>query len=319
MTLKQLEAFYWAATCASFSLASERVHVSVSSLSKRISELESDLGKQLFNRDGHKAVLTDAGELLLPRAKALLLQAEQARNAVIKDVGLRGVCRFGVGEISALTWLPKLIRMARELHPELRLEPSVEAGSSLGSLEQKVFDGVLDFAVIAGRPTRAGMQSEHVGSTRFTWVAAKALVGNADTVSADMLARLLLISSPPGTGSTRVLNDWLDAGEMTVGQRLSCNSWSGVAGLLTEGLGIGILPASWAVPLTQAGDLRILKMRHPMAPLRYSLQWRGDDGRPLIGSMLEAVKACINFEVPVKWIQQKSVQLGSRSVLNRAA
>lgn len=314
MTLKQLEAFYWAANCASFFLASERVHVSVSSLSKRISELELDLGKPLFNRDGHKAVLTDAGQLLLPRAKALLAQAEEARSAVIKDVGLRGVCRFGVGEISALTWLPKLIGVARERYPELKLEPSVDAGSSLGSLEQKVFDGVLDFAVIAGRPTRAGVQSEHVGEAHFKWVASRALVGEEDTVTSDMLARLPVISSPIGTGSTRLLNDWLDATNLTIGQRLNCNSWAGVAGLLGEGLGIGILPASWASPMTRSGDLRILNIHRPMQPLRYAFQWRKDDRRPLIDSMLQAVKGCINFEVPVRWLQQQAVPLPASEV-----
>ena len=45
MTLKQLEAFYWAATCASFAVAAERLHLSVSSLSKRIAELEEALGQ----------------------------------------------------------------------------------------------------------------------------------------------------------------------------------------------------------------------------------------------------------------------------------
>ena len=54
MTLKQLEAFYWAATCASFAVAAERLHLSVSSLSKRIAELEA-LGQLLFDRSGHKA------------------------------------------------------------------------------------------------------------------------------------------------------------------------------------------------------------------------------------------------------------------------
>ncbi|MGU4703868.1 LysR family transcriptional regulator, partial [Burkholderia cepacia] len=39
-TLKQLDAFYWAATCANFSTAAQRLHLSVSSLSKRINELE---------------------------------------------------------------------------------------------------------------------------------------------------------------------------------------------------------------------------------------------------------------------------------------
>lgn len=307
MTLKQLEAFYWAANCASFFLAAERVHVSVSSLSKRISELEIDLGKPLFNRDGHRAVLTDAGKLLLPRAKALLAQADEARSEVIEDVGLRGVCRFGVGEISALTWLPKLIRLARERYPELKLEPSVDAGSSLGSLEQKVSDGVLDFAVIAGRPTRMGVQSEHVGEAHFKWVASRALVGDEDTVTPEMLTRLPVISSPPGTGTTRVLNDWLDATNMTIAQRLNCNSWAGVAGLLGEGLGIGILPASWADPLTRSGDLRLLKIHHPMQPLRYAFHWRKNDGRPLIDSMLTAVKGCIDFEVPVRWLRQLAV------------
>lgn len=309
MTLKQLEAFYWAANCASFALASDRVHVSVSSLSKRISELELDLGKPLFSRDGHKAVLTDAGQLLLPRAKALLALAEETRSAVVKDVGLRGVCRFGVGEISALTWLPKLIGVARERYPELKLEPSVDAGSSLGLLEQRVFDRALDFAVIAGRPTRAGVQSEHIGEAHFKWVASKALVGDEDTVTPDMLARLPVISSALGTGSTRVLNDWLDATNMTIGQRLSCNSWAGVAGLIGEGLGIGILPASWAMPMTRSGELRLLNIALPMQPLRYAFQWRKDDQRPLIEGMLRAVKDCIDFEEPVRWLRQLTVPL----------
>ncbi|WP_152412401.1 LysR family transcriptional regulator, partial [Yersinia pestis] len=33
MTLKQLEAFYWAARCSNFSIAAERLHISISSLS----------------------------------------------------------------------------------------------------------------------------------------------------------------------------------------------------------------------------------------------------------------------------------------------
>ena len=52
MTLKQLEAFYWAATCASFAVAAERLHLSVSSLSKRIAELEEALGQRCSTAAG---------------------------------------------------------------------------------------------------------------------------------------------------------------------------------------------------------------------------------------------------------------------------
>ncbi|CFO39502.1 LysR family transcriptional regulator [Bordetella pertussis] len=79
MTLKQLEAFYWAATCASFAVAADRLHLSLSSLSKRIAELESALGLDLFDRSGHRAVLTAAGERLLPQARDLLASADRIR------------------------------------------------------------------------------------------------------------------------------------------------------------------------------------------------------------------------------------------------
>ncbi|WP_154588060.1 LysR family transcriptional regulator, partial [Bordetella pertussis] len=80
MTLKQLEAFYWAATCASFAVAADRLHLSLSSLSKRIAELESALGLDLFDRSGHRAVLTAAGERLLPQARDLLASADRMRH-----------------------------------------------------------------------------------------------------------------------------------------------------------------------------------------------------------------------------------------------
>ena len=72
MTLKQLQAFYWAATVASFGVAAERLHVSQSTLSKRIAELEGQLRKPLFDRSGHRAALTEAGEQLLPLARRML-------------------------------------------------------------------------------------------------------------------------------------------------------------------------------------------------------------------------------------------------------
>src|SRR5687768_12000674 len=109
MTLKQLEAFYWAATCASFAMAAERLHLSTSSLSKRLVELEESLGARLFDRSGQKAHLTEVGERFLPRASALLLAADDTRRSIEASAMLRGRCIIGVGELSALTWLPRLV------------------------------------------------------------------------------------------------------------------------------------------------------------------------------------------------------------------
>ncbi|CAB3812067.1 HTH-type transcriptional regulator HdfR [Achromobacter dolens] len=200
MTLKQLEAFYWAATCASFAVAAERLHLSVSSLSKRIVELEDALGRPLFDRSGHKAVLTDAGQRLLPQARELLAAADGIRASLAEAPGLRGRCRFGVGELTALTWLPRLIGVVRAAYPDLVLEPYVDIGQVL---EQRVADGELDFAVIAGRSSRPNIASAPIGEAAFAWAAAPAALAGATRMSPGLLIE--------GTGVGLLPSHWARA------------------------------------------------------------------------------------------------------------
>src|SRR5438094_1494339 len=58
MTLRQLEVFLAVVREKSFSLAAKRIHSSQPTLSEHISELESELGKQLFFRQGRRRVVT---------------------------------------------------------------------------------------------------------------------------------------------------------------------------------------------------------------------------------------------------------------------
>jgi DNA-binding transcriptional LysR family regulator len=61
-----------------FTGASELLHISQPSLSKQIRVLERDLGFSLFQRDRRTVALTEAGEALLPRARALLSGWDEA-------------------------------------------------------------------------------------------------------------------------------------------------------------------------------------------------------------------------------------------------
>lgn len=297
MTLKQLEAFYWAATCASFAVAAERLHLSVSSLSKRITELEEGLSQPLFDRSGHKAVLTDAGQRLLPQARSLLAAADQIRASMTGTPGLRGRCRFGVGELTALTWLPGLIRAVRAAYPELVLEPYVDIGQVL---EQRVADGELDFAVIAGRSSRAGIASSPIGEAQFSWVAAPSVLQPAETgMTMALLARLPLVTLPAGAGTTRIIDDWL-AGREAEGERLCCNNWGAIVGLLIEGTGVGLLPSHWAEKLQAEGSLRVLHGEPELAALPYAFQYRRDDARPLVAMLRDTVAASADFSAPCR-------------------
>lgn len=309
MTLKQLEAFYWAACSPSFASAAERVHISLSSLSKRLVELEDSLGVQLFDRKLHKATLTDAGRLLLTRVRPFLDEADTLRRLVAEGREMHGVCRFGVGELSALTWLPKFISHSKQVHPHLLLEPLVEGGSSSGSLEQRVIDAQLDFAVIAGRSMRSEVSCETVGEVSFCWVASPSLLGRSRTLSSQMLADHAVITLSDGTGTARILEQWLTTNNWSLGQRLTCNSWAAVAGLLSEGLGIGFVPSRWAELLSRSGEVVVLRSEHALENLRYCFYRRTDDRRMLLEHMLVAVKKCVDFRVTGRRVAgQSSIQ-----------
>ena len=144
MTLKQIEAFYWAANLGSFSIAANRLHVTQSSLSKRIAELEESVGAPLFDRSSRRAQLTECGQRLIALAGQMLDLSEQFRASDLTGTRLTGVCRFGVSELISLTWLPTFTRMVNRDHPALVLEPYVDLARHL---ERKVVRGELDFAV----------------------------------------------------------------------------------------------------------------------------------------------------------------------------
>lgn len=290
-SVKQLEAFWWAATCSNFSTAAERLHLSVSSLSKRISELEGVLGQPLFDRSGHKAVLTEAGRRLLPAALTVLNAVADLGRSLAETGALSGHCRFGVGDLSALTWLPALVAATRRLHPGLTLEACVDVG---GVLEQRLAEGELDFAVIAGRSSRSALVSRSVGAARFAWAASPHLVDAPAALVSGLLERHPLITLPPQAGTTRLLDDWLLAQGLAEPQaRILCNSWAAVAGMLREGVGVGFLPEGWIEGL----GLRRLDAEPDLGALQYAFQWRRGDARSLVPIMQGLVGSVLDFSL----------------------
>jgi DNA-binding transcriptional LysR family regulator len=79
MELYQLGYFIEIARQRSFTRAAERLHMAQPALSQQMKNLESELGTALFIRGRKEIQLTAAGKAFLPRAEALLTQAEAAK------------------------------------------------------------------------------------------------------------------------------------------------------------------------------------------------------------------------------------------------
>ena len=97
MELRQLRYFAKAAETLNFSHAANCLNIAQSSLSQQIKQLEDELGTQLFIRDSHSILLTEAGEVILPFALRTIHDAEACADR-IRDLRklLTGPLNIGV-------------------------------------------------------------------------------------------------------------------------------------------------------------------------------------------------------------------------------
>jgi len=291
MTLKQLEAFYLSATLGSFALAAARVHVTQSTISKRIADLEAWAGVDLFDRTARKAALTDAGQRLLPTASEMLGLQEAARATMEAPSKLGGTCRFGISELGALTWLPRFAARIHSEHPDLALRPHVDLGRQL---ERQVVRGDLDCAIASGHPVGAHVVSHFLGEVRLAWMSAPGRVAAGTILDADELARHPVITMTEGSALTQLFDAWAARQGLRMERVVASNSLMAIVGLAIADLGLCFLPSAFMQPWVDRGELIRLESAPPMPELPFYFLSRDDDCRTMLrvlrGYVAEAAK-----------------------------
>jgi DNA-binding transcriptional LysR family regulator len=123
MEHKLLRSFVAVAEELHFGRAAQRLHQSQPPLSLQIQKLEGELGCALFERSKRHVALTEAGQVLLPRARHLLAEAERAAQEVARVArGEGGVFSLGYTATASHHLLPAVVPAFRKRHPGLRLE-----------------------------------------------------------------------------------------------------------------------------------------------------------------------------------------------------
>ena len=118
MELRHLRYFAAVAEDLSFRRAARRLHLSHTSLSQQITDLENEMSLKLFKRNSRRIELTEAGRVFLAGARQTLVSAQRAAaQAQQVAKGERG--RLVIGNIGALTrtFLPDALAAFRELFP----------------------------------------------------------------------------------------------------------------------------------------------------------------------------------------------------------
>ncbi|TWC34653.1 LysR family carnitine catabolism transcriptional activator [Pseudomonas sp. SJZ079] len=122
MTVKQLRAFLAVAQSLSFAQACERLHLSQPALSLSIKNLEESLGGQLLARTTRSVSLTPEGATLLPIARRLLADWDNAEELLRQHFTLQlGKVAIAAMPSFAGNLLPVALKAFRQRHPKVNV------------------------------------------------------------------------------------------------------------------------------------------------------------------------------------------------------
>lgn len=292
MTFKQLEAVFWIAQLGGFSQAALKLHTTQSAVSKRVHELEAAFGTELFDRSQRSARLTEKGEEMFALARALLGQ----RDAAIEQFGRPEVIerriRIGVTEITAMTWLPRLIDAIQRCYPKVTIEPDVDASTSL---REKVLADELDLIFVPDAFSEGRLETKLLGHLQNAWMCKPGLVEAGRVFRLHELAsqRLLLQGSKSGAGM--VVGGWMKSLGVQPTNAVVINNLIALIGLAVSGLGITLLPADCLKPMLDDGSLMVVACNPRPPAIGYVAMYKGEHRSTLLSSIVMLAQECCDF------------------------
>ncbi|MCX4760268.1 LysR family transcriptional regulator [Streptomyces sp. NBC_01275] len=174
MDIKQLKAIVTVAEVGSVTRAAELLHLVQPAVTRQIRTLEQELGVPLFERTGQGMRPTEAGAIMVGRARRALDELERARAEVQPTPGeVTGIVTVGLLESTSDLLAEPLVTAIARRHPgiELRLMTAYS-----GHLQQWLDDGDLDLTLLYNLGSTPSLNARPLVRERL-WVVAPASAG----------------------------------------------------------------------------------------------------------------------------------------------
>lgn len=271
MDTQHLQAFVAIAENGSFSAAAERLHLTQPAISKRIALLEEQLKAPLFDRIGRQVALTQAGQLLLSKAKLILGEVIAAQRAIADLQGdVQGKLSIATSHHVGLHYLPPYLREFSTRHPQVKLDLHFLDSEQA---YHEILQGRFDLAIITLALSQdARLQSHTLWHDQLHFVVAPshslAHPGGTDATQPHLqladLSKHPAIMPDVNTYTTQLIKNLFDDEKLPLNIGMISNHLDTIKMLLSINLGWGVLPRKII-----DGQLQILNVNHPpiMRPL----------------------------------------------------
>ncbi|KAF1712071.1 LysR family transcriptional regulator [Pseudoxanthomonas kalamensis DSM 18571] len=241
MDLASLQAFLAIAETGSFSAAGERLHLTQPAISKRIAVLEAQLQRRLFDRIGREVALTEAGQALLPRARGILDELDDARRE-LDNLGSRVGSRLSLATSHhiGLHRLPPLLRQFGQSHPQAALDIRFLDSEQAWS---EVLHGRAELAVTTLGPAAPPLRTTPVWDDPLEFVVAPdhPLAGRCNIGLAELAAHPAVLPDA-NTFTHRIVAERFAAAGLSLSLRMTTNYMETNKMLVAVGLAWSVLP-----------------------------------------------------------------------------
>lgn len=266
MDLRQLRYFLTIVEQGSFSKAAATLNVAQPALSLHVRNMEAELGAALLFRGPRGVTPTEAGEILLRHARAIVDKFAVARDEIRgHDAAPSGEVRLGLpGTISQILSVPLIIE-ARRRFPQIRLRIA-EAMS--GFVLEWIKELRVDLAILYIPVEDRALVSNAVLMETLWLFGPVASIGDLPqlppgAVGYAEIAKLPLILPSASHGLRELLEREGADRNLSLNTVVEVNSYANIKGLVEAGLGYSILPFNSIAQEVQSGRLQTWRIAEP--------------------------------------------------------
>lgn len=273
-TLRQLQFLVALDDTLSFSRASEHCHVTQSTLSTGLKELEDRLGVQVAERTRQSVLMTPVGRDLAGRARIILAQVQdlEARAAQEHEAGATRI-RLGTIPTIGPFLLPHAMPLLRSTFPKTKIYLREELTDPL---VEALMDGRLDLLLIAlPHPLPPQIVTEPLFSDGYALATPKdhALGNRASVTAADLANRQLLLLEKGHCLQRHALSSF-DNIDLEEDDSFSATSLATLVAMVEEDLGVTLLPRIAIKAGITNGHMVNLADVQGARPREIALAWR---------------------------------------------
>ncbi|MES2676587.1 MAG: HTH-type transcriptional activator IlvY [Pseudomonadota bacterium] len=260
MDITKLKLFCSLASTLHFGRAANACHVSPSTLSRNIKQLEEDLGVRLFQRDNRSVALTYEGQSYLNFAREVLQQWGTYQDSLLAQANhLHGQLSIYCSVTASYSFLYDILTEFRVRHPNIAIK--LHTGDPAQSIE-RVQAGYEDIA-IAAKPDKlpADISFKPIAHSPLVFICAK---GQQEWNNAEWTEIPIII---PEEGLARErLDDWFDAQNIKPNVYAEVKGNEAIVSMVSLGFGVGVLPKIVVDNSPLAEEVEIFSIQPDLGP-----------------------------------------------------